>query len=58
MRVDIVVLQNTIGVEIVHEAFVLEMIMDFPGFGLVERGGMVLCSFPSELAPLRLVGQY
>ena len=55
---DVVVLQDAIGVEVVYKTFVLEMIMDFPGFGLVKCGGMVLCSFPSELAPLRLVGQY
>lgn len=58
LGVDVVVLQYAVRVEVVHKPLVLEVFVDVLELGLVERGGLVLCSCSGEFAPLRLIGQF
>lgn len=55
LGVDIVMLQQTLGGEIVHETTVLEVLIDFPGLFLVVSATDVLLPFLSETSPLGLL---
>lgn len=55
LGVDIVMLQQTLGREIVDETTVLEVLVDLPGLFLVVSATDVLLSFLGETSPLRLL---
>lgn len=55
LGVDIVMLQQTLGGEIVDETTVLEVLIDFPGLFLVVSATDVLLSFFGETSPLGLL---
>lgn len=55
LGVDIVMLQQTLGREIVDETTVLEVLIDFPGLFLVVSATDVLLSFLGETSPLGLL---
>lgn len=55
LGVDIVMLQQTLGGEIVDETTVLEVLVDLPGLFLVVSATDVLLSFLGETSPLRLL---
>lgn len=55
LGVNIVMLQQTLGGEIVDETTVLEVLIDLPGLFLVESATDVLLSFPGKTSPLGLL---
>lgn len=55
LGVNIVVLQQTLGREIVDKTTVLEVLIDLPGLFLVVSAADVLLSLLGETSPLRLL---
>ena len=54
LGVDIIVLQDSLGVEVVDESLVLEMLVNLAMFILIDLIGDVIKTLLAPLAPLRL----